>query len=435
MDKSMLAQLQIRNNANEMHSFMSDLNDWTDDIKRKDQKLRDGEVVEGKGFYELLDDDGDLLQDVNPEVMNEEELQEHAKTTAEKFAANQRIKPKTYQEYHQWDKFNVDDQLKDFDERERQEALAQKKKEQIERQRQKNEQRLAKRDKKQEADLLKEEGNDAFRSGKLEEALECYTMSILSNPNLFSTYSNRSAVLHKLGRDGDAETDADQAIKLNPRFTKAYLRRGAAREALGKMEEALKDFEHALTLEPCNRQTKKLMRKVKKSLGMVVEEPEDDEHADTVVLTKISVTEYGSDSEYEDDAATNAPTTKPSDLQPAHQPARKELLSQLVDPGELALPQSSTHFEHVWSNVLKGNLQARAAWLDKMGTDVLGRLFKQGIEAELFSGLLEVAGSCMPPQQAYEILITLSKTDRFDMNVMMASQACLLYTSPSPRDS
>ena len=71
------------------------------------------------------------------------------------------------QEYNQWDKFNVDDQLKAFDEQERKDAMVpalllgvlipdtacllqvQKKKEALERQRQKNEQRLAKRDEKQ----------------------------------------------------------------------------------------------------------------------------------------------------------------------------------------------------------------------------------------------------------------------------------------------
>ena len=57
-------------------------------------------------------------------MLGEAELQEHAKSTAEKFLHQQRIRPKTYQEYNEWDKFNVDEQLKAFDETERQEAQA-----------------------------------------------------------------------------------------------------------------------------------------------------------------------------------------------------------------------------------------------------------------------------------------------------------------------
>merc|ERR1711865_815555 len=53
---SMITQMQIRNNATEMQSFLTDLHDWQDDIKVKDQKLKNGEVSDGPGFYELLDD-------------------------------------------------------------------------------------------------------------------------------------------------------------------------------------------------------------------------------------------------------------------------------------------------------------------------------------------------------------------------------------------
>merc|ERR1712028_156725 len=114
---SMITQMQIRNNATEMQSFLTDLHDWQDDIKVKDQKLKNGEVSDGPGFYELLDDSEDLLRDVNMEVLGEEELENHAKNTAEKFIKlqngdNERIRPK----------FNVDDQLKMFDEEERQDA-------------------------------------------------------------------------------------------------------------------------------------------------------------------------------------------------------------------------------------------------------------------------------------------------------------------------
>eukprot|EP00656_Telonema_subtile_P044922 TRINITY_DN5118_c0_g1_i2.p1 TRINITY_DN5118_c0_g1~~TRINITY_DN5118_c0_g1_i2.p1 ORF type:complete len:454 (-),score=156.29 TRINITY_DN5118_c0_g1_i2:149-1510(-) len=422
MNPQMMTQMQIRNNANNMHAFFNDLNEWQDTIKTKDQKLRDGEEIDAPGFYELLDDDGDLLQDVNPEVLGEAELAEHAKATAEKFVDQTRIRPKTYQEYNEWDKFNVDEQLKAFDEQQRDEDLTQKKKAALDRQRANNEKRMAKRSKKQEADDLKEEGNQAFRNGDLDEALECYTLSILANPNLFSSYSNRSAVLHKLGRAADAESDADMAIKLNKRFTKGYLRRGAAREALGKLEDALRDFQHAVTLEPSNKETRKQVRRVKKSLGMKVEEAEE-ELVEDIPLTEVTVVDCGSDSDY-DDAPTNSKPVKKQEVpESVEDKSRKEMLAQLVEPDELPLPRSSTQFEHVWGNVLKGNLKGQAGYLSRLGAEGFKQLFQQGVEAELFSGLLEVAASSMPAPEAYEILLALSGTGRFDMNVMMASNS------------
>ena len=44
-----------------------------------------------------------------------------------------------------------------------------------------------------------------------------------------------------------------------------------------------------------------------------------------------------------------------------------------------------------------------------------------GVESDLYSGLLETTASEMPAPEAYEFLLALSQTDRFDMNVMMAT--------------
>merc|ERR1711865_378414 len=422
---SMITQMQIRNNATEMQSFLTDLHDWQDDIKVKDQKLKNGEVSDGPGFYELLDDSEDLLQDVNMEVLGEEELENHAKNTAEKFIKlqngdNERIRPKTYQEYKQWDKFNVDDQLKMFDEEERQDAQKTKQVAAQERQRQKNEKRMAKRDEKQEAEALKAEGNDAFMDGKMDEALECYTLAIMSDPTLFSAYTNRSAVLHKLGRDADAETDADKAIELNKRFTKGYLRRGAAREGQGKLQEALKDFEHARTLEPCNKETSRQLRRVRQSLGLPVEEEE--EEAEIVIpLTAVSVVDYNTDSDYDDDAPVSRP--KKNVKQAATVDSTEKVPQPLLQPElhELPVPNSSTQFEHTWERVLCGNPSGRAEYLRAVNAQGFASLFQEGMESDLYSGLLETCASAMPAAEAYEFLLAVSRTDRFDMNVMMAT--------------
>lgn len=43
-DKAVELQLQIRQNAEDLHSFMRELDNWEADIKRKDEELRTGRV-------------------------------------------------------------------------------------------------------------------------------------------------------------------------------------------------------------------------------------------------------------------------------------------------------------------------------------------------------------------------------------------------------
>merc|ERR1719197_1671571 len=122
-----------------MQDMFTDLNAWEDEMKLKDRKLIDGEEADDStGFFDLLDDGEDHLKDVNSTVMSEEELKDHAKYISEKFVSDNRealaakamqeaeekqarIKPKTYQEYNKWDAFDVDEQLKILDAKEREE--------------------------------------------------------------------------------------------------------------------------------------------------------------------------------------------------------------------------------------------------------------------------------------------------------------------------
>ena len=47
--------------------------------------------------------------------------------------------------------------------------------------------------------------------------------------------------------------------------------------------------------------------------------------------------------------------------------------------------------------------QGQAGYLSRLGAEGFKQLFQQGVEAELFSGLLEVAASSMPAPEAYEV--------------------------------
>lgn len=49
--KAMELHLQVRQNTEDLVSFMRDLENWEEDIKKKDDELRTGRVAEGQvGF-------------------------------------------------------------------------------------------------------------------------------------------------------------------------------------------------------------------------------------------------------------------------------------------------------------------------------------------------------------------------------------------------
>ncbi|KAF7458007.1 serine/threonine protein phosphatase [Cryptosporidium felis] len=111
------------------------------------------------------------------------------------------------------------------------------------------------------SDQYKVKGNDAFKSGKFNEAIEYYTlaikMSLSSNDtqdkNLHIYYSNRALCHIRLENFGSAIEDAGESIKHCPSFSKAYYRRGIAYFNLLKYSLARKDFMTVLSLTESDR--------------------------------------------------------------------------------------------------------------------------------------------------------------------------------------
>lgn len=91
-------------------------------------------------------------------------------------------------------------------------------------------------------------GNDLYREGQLEAALEKYGEAICILP-LPKYYSNRAAVLLQLHKYKEAEDDCRKAILLDPLHShKATVRLGLALEALGQFVEALQVFKRAMLM-------------------------------------------------------------------------------------------------------------------------------------------------------------------------------------------
>lgn len=98
----------------------------------------------------------------------------------------------------------------------------------------------------------KSKGDDSFRVGEYEKAVESYTRSIHLNPNNTTTYSNRAMSYLKLKKYPEAESDCCSILSLQPRDLKALYRRGLAKKEQGKYASAIDDFEVCLEISPDN---------------------------------------------------------------------------------------------------------------------------------------------------------------------------------------
>ncbi|TNV73192.1 hypothetical protein FGO68_gene6014 [Halteria grandinella] len=106
------------------------------------------------------------------------------------------------------------------------------------------------------AEEFKTQGNDLFKLGHFEKALDMYSEAIfcrVPKNKKAVYYSNRAFTNIKLENYAIALFDANEAISCDPTFAKAHYRRGSAHLALNQLAEAIKDFKRVCHLEPQNK--------------------------------------------------------------------------------------------------------------------------------------------------------------------------------------
>ena len=110
----------------------------------------------------------------------------------------------------------------------------------------------------QSADRFKRSGNEAMKSGSLEEAHALYTRAIEILSNSYENYrvlssqlfSNRAAVEILKKRPDHAVNDCIRAIEIDPSNLKAYWRAAKASLQLNKFLEAIKFCDDGLKIDP-----------------------------------------------------------------------------------------------------------------------------------------------------------------------------------------
>lgn len=87
-------------------------------------------------------------------------------------------------------------------------------------------------------DDLKSKGNEYFKQGHFELALEFYSKALEVLPSNHIALSNRSLTFYKLEKYNLALEDAEKCILANKSWAKGHLRKTAALNSLGKYKEA-----------------------------------------------------------------------------------------------------------------------------------------------------------------------------------------------------
>ncbi|XP_017115933.1 mitochondrial import receptor subunit TOM70 [Drosophila elegans] len=126
-----------------------------------------------------------------------------------------------------------------------------------------------------EANNYKTEGNNCYRNGKYDEAINFYDKAIDKCPKEHRTdmaifYQNRAASYEMLKKWSKVKEDCSASLEYNPRYAKAYFRRARAHEATKDMVECLDDVTATCILEMFqNNQTIMFADRVLKETGRV----------------------------------------------------------------------------------------------------------------------------------------------------------------------
>uniref|UniRef100_A0A8C3RT36 RNA polymerase II-associated protein 3 n=1 Tax=Chelydra serpentina TaxID=8475 RepID=A0A8C3RT36_CHESE len=243
-NKALELQLQMKQNTEELHDFVRELESWEKDIKQMDSELRKQSGAPEENL---------------PPIRNEayRKKKSKAKVPSKKTTEeNKKNKIKSY-DYEAWGKLDVDKILEELDKEDStHDSLSPESDSEEDGIHIDAEKALAE----------KEKGNMYFQQGKYDEAINCYTKGMNADPYNPVLPTNRASAFFRMKKFSVAESDCNLALALNKNYTKAYSRRGAARFALQNLEGAKEDYEKVLELDPDNYEAKNELQKIDQAL-------------------------------------------------------------------------------------------------------------------------------------------------------------------------
>lgn len=287
----------------------------------------------------------------------------------------------------------------------------------------------------QRALIEKEKGNQLFKEGKYDEAIESYGIGIECDPRNPMLYANRAMAFLRKNMLGVAEEDCSRALAWDDSYVKAYHRRGLAREGLGKLQLATEDFRKVLQLDPNNKEAAQRLQTLEQKVKTGDEEKSE-------ALQQQESTKAGSKSGAK---VEKGPVATVVQVEPIYKPKceSKKPLRRVpirdVPPIDSCIPrenadatsavlrapdvpaaaQSAFQFYVDWKKLARfPNL--RYQYLKQLDPTRLPVLFRQWMETELFSEILAVLEEhfVRDDLDVSPILENVAKVGRFSTMVM-----------------
>jgi len=107
------------------------------------------------------------------------------------------------------------------------------------------------------AEAYKNKGNEEFKKGNMQAAIENYTYAIEMDPKNYTYLTNRATAYASMKLWEKSLRDSEKSLTLNPDWTKGHYRKAIALFELGRLQEAVASFKIASSLDPTNEEIKK----------------------------------------------------------------------------------------------------------------------------------------------------------------------------------
>ena len=112
------------------------------------------------------------------------------------------------------------------------------------------------------AESLKEEGNNFFKAGKYQLAIEKYEAATKLDPNVPAYWSNMAACHEKLKQYEEMAEASRNCVKADRTFIKGYFRLASALKSMNDLEGCIKALESGLALSASNSDLKTMKKEV-----------------------------------------------------------------------------------------------------------------------------------------------------------------------------
>ena len=444
-EKSFQLQLQMKRNTEEMSSFLKEMSDWTRDVSQKDEQLKASSKPSSALPPVRAQPKPRKKKKKKKQVtIQESEKIEGGEKKTETEVDKKSGKIKGY-DYRAWDKFDVDAAIKEIDGDVSKMTLEEESREDEEEGSTDDEEmmRLEEEKRQQLAVYHKEKGNEFFKQGKWEEAVECYTKGLQQDALNAVLFANRAMALLKLQKYAAAIADCDCSIELDDTYTKAYLRRATAHLKLEHKTEALADFNKVLEFEPENKLAMSTVKKLEVELTPVEEYtprkpgditnmkrtlPPSDKPMVRIQIIDISPEDFDTKpkakkgiEEISSKVEIDAVKTEREVLSAPKQ--KKEASVVEFETLPTRVPMNYMQFQ-TDTRKLKSHPEKLFEYIKQIDPDIYPKLFQDSLEADNLFMILETLNKFYIPNRlpVYSELYYLTKVRRFDMAIMFKTE-------------